>query len=136
MMSVNVDGVVFGLQTLLPLLAPGAAIVVTASLAGVTPYAIDPLYAMSKHAVVGLVRSLAPELARRGIRIHALCPGAVATEIIPHAQKTNDALFMAPEDLAKDVVELMEEPESGKSWVRLRADKPRYVIRAPGDKTR
>jgi NAD(P)-dependent dehydrogenase (short-subunit alcohol dehydrogenase family) len=62
MMSVNVDGVVFGLQTLLPLLAPGAAIVVTASLAGVTPYAIDPLYAMSKHAVVGLVRSLAPEL--------------------------------------------------------------------------
>jgi hypothetical protein len=43
---------------------------------------------------------------------------------------------MAPEDLAKDVVELMEELESGKSWVRLRADKPRYVIRAPGDKTR
>ena len=43
MMSVNVDGVVFGLQTLLPLLSPGAAIVVTASLAGVTPYAIDPL---------------------------------------------------------------------------------------------
>ena len=114
MMSVNVDGVVFGLQTLLPLLAPGAAIVVTASLAGVTPYAIDPLYAMSKHAVVGLVRSLAPELSRRGIRIHALCPGAVATEIIPHAQKTKDALFMAPEQLAKDVVELMEESESGK----------------------
>lgn len=135
MMSVNVDGVVFGLQTLLPFLAPGAAIVVTASLAGVTPYAIDPLYAMSKHAVVGLVRSLAPELSKRGIGIHALCPGAVATEIIPHAQKTEDALFMAPEDLAKDVVELMEEAESGKSWVRLRADKPRYVIRAPGDKT-
>ena len=59
MMSVNVDGVVFGLQTLLPLLASGAAIVATASLAGITPYAIDPLYAMSKHAVVGLVRSLA-----------------------------------------------------------------------------
>ena len=63
MMSVNVDGVVFGLQSLVPLLSPGAAIVVTASLAGVTPYAIDPLYAMSKHAVVGLVRSLAPEFA-------------------------------------------------------------------------
>ena len=77
MMSVNVDGVVFGLQTLLPFWAPGAAIVGTASLAGVTPSAIDPLYAMSKHAVVGLVRSLAPELSKRGIRIHALCPGAV-----------------------------------------------------------
>ena len=134
MMSVNVDGVVFGLQTLLPLLAPGAAIVVTASLAGVTPYVIDPLYAMSKHAVVGLVRSLAPDLARRGISIHALCPGAVDTDIIPHAQKTKDAQFMIPDDLARDVIELMAETESGKSWVRLRADKPRYVIRAPGDK--
>ena len=130
-----VDGVVFGLQTLLPLLPPGAAIVATASLAGITPYAIDPLYAMSKHAVVGLVRSLAPDLAKRGIRIHALCPGAVDTKIIPHAQKTKDAKFMTPDDLAKDVIELMAEPESGKSWVRLRADKPRYVIRAPGDKT-
>ena len=134
MMRVNVDGVVFGLQTLLPLLAPGAAIVVTASLAGVTPYAIDPLYAMSKHAVVGLVRSLAPDLARRGISIHALCPGAVDTDIIPHAQKTKDTQFMIPDDLARDVIELMAETESGKSWVRLRADKPRYVIRAPGDK--
>ena len=135
MMSVNVDGVVFGLQTLLPLLSSGAAIVVTASLAGVTPYAVDPLYAMSKHAIVGLVRSLAPELAKRGISIHALCPGAVDTAIVPLAQKTNDAQFMTPEDLAADVIELMAETESGKSWVRLRTDKPRYVIRAPGDKT-
>ena len=135
MMSVNVDGVVFGLQTLLPLLSSGAAIVVTASLAGVTPYAVDPLYAMSKHAIVGLVRSLAPELAKRGISIHALCPGAVDTAIVPLAQKTTDAQFMTSEDLAADVIELMAETESGKSWVRLRTDKPRYVIRAPGDKT-
>ena len=42
---------------------------------------------------------------------------------------------MIPDDLARDVIELMAETESGKSWVRLRADKPRYVIRAPGDKT-
>ena len=134
-MSVNVDGVVFGLQTLLPLLSPGAAIVVTASLAGVTPYAIDPLYAMSKHAVVGLVRSLAPELAKRGIRIHALCPGAVDTNIIPHAQRAEHSQFMSPDDLAADVIGLMTEHQNGKSWVRLRKDKPRYVIRAPGDKS-
>ena len=42
---------------------------------------------------------------------------------------------MTPADLAKDVIELMAETESGKSWVGLRTDKPRYVIRAPGDKT-
>ena len=86
----------FGLQSLLPLLSPGAAIVVTASLAGVTPYSVDPLYAMSKHAVVGLVRSLAPALATRGINIHALCPGAVDTAIIPHAQKTRGRSFHVP----------------------------------------
>ena len=38
MMGVNVDGVVFGLQALLPLLPSGSAIMVTASLAGITPY--------------------------------------------------------------------------------------------------
>lgn len=66
---------VFGLQSLLPLLSPGAAIVVTASRAGVSPYSVDSLYALSKHAVVGLVRSLAPVLGTRGVNIHALCPG-------------------------------------------------------------
>ena len=73
---------------------------------------------MSKHALVGLVRSLAPDLARRDISIHVLCPGAVDTEIIPHPQKTKDSQFMTPDDLAKDVMELMAENESDKSWVR------------------
>jgi NAD(P)-dependent dehydrogenase (short-subunit alcohol dehydrogenase family) len=134
MMGVNVDGVVFGLQSLLPLLSSGSAIVVTASLAGVTPYSVDPLYAMSKHAVVGLVRSLAPELSKRGVNIHALCPGAVDTAIIPLAQKTAGASFMSPEMVAQDVFELMQENEVGKSWIRLSANKPRYIIRAPGDR--
>jgi len=42
---------------------------------------------------------------------------------------------MSPEALAMDVMELMTEMESGKSWIRLSEAKPRYVIRAPGDKT-
>ena len=79
MMGVNVDGVVFGLQALLPLLSHGAAIVVTASLAGITPYSVDPLYTLSKHAVVGLVRSLGDPLEERGIRISAICPGGIDT---------------------------------------------------------
>lgn len=136
MMGVNVDGVVFGLQSLLPLMGEGSAIVVTASLAGVTPYAIDPLYAMSKHAVVGLVRSLAPTLAKRGIHIHALCPGGVDTALVPVEQRHIGVRFMTPEDLANDVIGLMGEPVSGKSWVRVSAEKPRFVIRAPGDRTK
>jgi NAD(P)-dependent dehydrogenase (short-subunit alcohol dehydrogenase family) len=134
MMGVNVDGVVFGLKALLPLLKPGAAIVVTASLAGITPYPVDPLYAMSKHAVAGLVRSLGPTLAQRDILINAICPGAVDTAIIPEAQRSADMAFMTTEHLAEEVIHLMTVTETGKTWAKLRQDKPAYIIRAPGDK--
>ena len=134
MMSVNVDGVVFGLHHLLPRLEQGAAIVVTSSLAGITPYAIDPLYAASKHAVAGLVRSLGPTLEQRGIRISALCPGGIDTAIIPLAQRGNPDLFMTTEHVAEEVDELMLATENGKTWAKVRQNKPAYIIRAPGDK--
>lgn len=134
MMGVNVDGVVFGLQALLPLLTSGSAIVVTASLAGITPYSVDPLYAMSKHAVVGLVRSLGPTLAERDIRINALCPGGIDTNIIPTEQRTDDARFMTPACIADEVVRLMDVTETGKSWAKVSEQKPAFIVRAPGDR--
>ena len=134
MMAVNVDGVVFGLHVLLPLLAHDSAIVVTASLAGITPYDVDPLYAMSKHAVVGLVRSLAPTLEQRGIRINALCPGGIDTGIIPDAQRVDDAVFMSPEHISEEVLRLMDVAETGKTWAKVAESKPAFIVRAPGDK--
>ena len=134
MMSVNVDGVVFGLLRLLPIVEPGAAIVATSSLAGVVPYGTDPLYSMSKHAVTGIIRSLAGELAKRDITISALCPGGVDTGIIPEEQRTEGAVFMTPESLAVEVEYLMSPAETGKTWAKVAEDKPVYVIRAPGDK--
>lgn len=134
MMGVNVDGVVFGLQTLLPLLEPGAAIVVTASLAGITPYSVDPLYAMSKHAVAGLVRSLGPTLKKRDIKINAICPGGIDTAIIPEEQRTPDVAFMSPAHVATEVIRLMDEAETGKTWAKVSESKPAFIIRAPGDK--
>jgi len=135
MMGVNVDGVVFGLQALWPHLRTGASIVVTASLAGITPYAIDPLYAMSKHAVVGLVRSVAPALAERDIRINALCPGGIDTAIIPLAQRSPQAVFMTPEHVAAEVIRLMDVPETGKTWAKVAESKPAFIVRAPGDRS-
>lgn len=134
MMGVNVDGVVFGLQALLPLMSQGAGIVVTASLAGITPYAVDPLYSMSKHAVVGLVRSLAPTLSERGINISAICPGGIDTAIIPEAQRGDDAVFMTPQNIAEEVVRLMDVAETGKSWAKVAESKPAFIVRAPGDR--
>ncbi|MGV0036584.1 MAG: SDR family oxidoreductase [Candidatus Azotimanducaceae bacterium WSBS_2022_MAG_OTU7] len=135
MMAVNVDGVVFGLQALLPLLSSGSAIVVTASLAGITPYSVDPLYAMSKHAVVGLVRSLAPTLAERNININAICPGGIDTAIIPDAQRSSEARFMTPDSVAEEVIRLMDVAETGKTWAKVSESKPAFIVRAPGDKS-
>jgi len=134
MMGVNVDGVVFGLQAMLPKMNDGGAIVVTCSLAGVTPYAVDPLYSMSKHAVAGLVRSMGPNLAPRNIRINAICPGGVDTGIIPHAQRSEAAVFMTPAQLGRDVLALMQVEETGLTWAKVSEEKPPFVIRAPGDK--
>jgi NAD(P)-dependent dehydrogenase (short-subunit alcohol dehydrogenase family) len=83
-LGVNLDQVVFGLGALGPLLAAqgGGALVATASLAGLVPLPGDPIYTATKHAVVGLVRAVAPSMAERGVRVHAVCPGMVDTPLL------------------------------------------------------
>jgi NAD(P)-dependent dehydrogenase (short-subunit alcohol dehydrogenase family) len=82
--GVNVDGVVFGVRALVPALSEGdgGSIVVTASLAGLIGFSPDPIYCLTKHAVVGLVRSLGPQLAEHRITINAVCPSIVDTPLI------------------------------------------------------
>ena len=115
MMGVNVDGVVFGLRSLLPLMTDAGSIAVTSSLAGVTPYDVDPLYSMSKHAVSGLVRSLAAACAAQNLTINAICPGGIDTAIIPQRQRTAEAIFMTPADVADEVLNLFATSENGKN---------------------
>lgn len=81
-MTVNVDGVVLGVRRLAQVMPEGGRIVATASLAGLTAMPSDPVYAASKHAVVGFVRSVAPALAARGIAINAVCPGIADTPMV------------------------------------------------------
>lgn len=61
----------------------GGKIVVTASAAGIYPLPSVPQYAATKHALVGLVRSMAPMAAPVNIRINAHCPALVATGLAP-----------------------------------------------------
>ncbi len=84
MIDVNVDGVFFGLQAAVPALrrAGGGSIVATASLAGLVATPPTPVYALTKHAVVGLVRSAAIPLARERISLSAIAPGFADTAII------------------------------------------------------
>jgi NAD(P)-dependent dehydrogenase (short-subunit alcohol dehydrogenase family) len=78
---VNIDGVALGVRALVPVMdaGGGGSISATASLAGLIPWSPDPIYSMTKWAVVGLTRALAPPLKARRIRINCVCPGAVAT---------------------------------------------------------
>ena len=137
--SINVDGVVFGLKALLPHMSEGSSVVVTASVAGLVPYPFDPIYAMTKHAMVGLVRSLGPVLAANGIRINAMCPGGVDTAIIPtgmqrQLERTDE--LMPPEELAADVLNLFDGDGSGDAWARVRLNKPAYIMYPPGGRPR
>jgi NAD(P)-dependent dehydrogenase (short-subunit alcohol dehydrogenase family) len=118
MTAVNVDGVVFGIMAALPHLEArgGGDIVVTASTAGLTPLAVDPLYALSKHALVGLVRSLGPTLEARGVRVNAVCPGGIDTAIVPPDLRARGT-FSPPSYIADVVVEILESNESGVVWV-------------------
>ncbi|MFD9460258.1 SDR family NAD(P)-dependent oxidoreductase [Streptomyces sp. NPDC060027] len=86
--QVNQVGVFLGIKTLAPELAAagGGTIVNTASYTGLTGMAYVGAYAATKHAIVGLTRVAALELAARKIRVNAVCPGAVDTAMSNPAQ--------------------------------------------------
>jgi NAD(P)-dependent dehydrogenase (short-subunit alcohol dehydrogenase family) len=119
-LGVNLDGVVFGVRRLANVMERGA-IVVTASLASLTTLPNDPLYALTKHAVVGFVRSAAPQLAARGIRLNAVCPGIVDTPLLGDVGRA--ALTAAgfpllrPDEVADAVLVAARDDEVGQAWV-------------------
>jgi NAD(P)-dependent dehydrogenase (short-subunit alcohol dehydrogenase family) len=120
-LGVNVDGVVFGVRRLDRVMPTGGVIVVTASLAGLTAIPDDPVYGLTKHAVIGFVRSVAPQLQRRGIRIQAVCPGwadtTLTTEDFRHELTTRGLRLLRPEEVAEGVWAAYQSDGTGEAWV-------------------
>jgi NAD(P)-dependent dehydrogenase (short-subunit alcohol dehydrogenase family) len=100
--------------------ADGGAIVVTASVAGLVAFPDDPYYAATKHGVVGFVRSVAPQLAAKGVRINAVCPSATDTPILDDERRAliaREGRVMQPADeVAAAVVELLTSGGTGDAW--------------------
>ncbi len=120
-MGVNLDGVVFGINAVLPAmkLRGAGAIVVTASLAGLTATPIDPVYAANKHGVVGLVRSLGPVLIQDGVRINAVCPGFAETAIIGPIREAlleQGVAIIPVAQVVAVVQELLDGEMTGECW--------------------
>ncbi|WP_327092205.1 SDR family oxidoreductase [Nonomuraea sp. NBC_01738] len=83
--AVNVKGVFFTIQKALPLLADGASIVINASWTLHRGNGILTLYSATKAAAHNLARTLAAELAPRGIRVNSVSPGYIDTPMYPAA---------------------------------------------------
>jgi NAD(P)-dependent dehydrogenase (short-subunit alcohol dehydrogenase family) len=117
-LAVNVDGVVFGVRRLARVMEEGT-IVATASLAGLVGMPLDSIYSLTKHAVVGFVRSIAPALAP--IKVNAICPGIADTAMLDqHGQRQRFAEagfpLLQPAEVAEAMWRAATSEETGECW--------------------
>jgi NAD(P)-dependent dehydrogenase (short-subunit alcohol dehydrogenase family) len=137
MLAVNLDGMFHCCQAALPdlLAAPAGRIVTVASMAGLHGFAYASPYIAAKHGAVGLTRALAAEYAHKALRVNAVCPGFVDTEmtvqsvsniIAKTGRSEEDARselarlnpsgrLISPEEVAAAVLDLLVSERNGES---------------------
>lgn len=124
--GVNLDGVVFGVRaavrTMRSLPAGERTILATSSMAGLIPWHPDPVYSLGKHAVVGFMRSIAPNLAAEGIAVHTICPGITETGVLGDRRQLVERIgvpVMEPDVVADAALAAATAPldDTGTCWV-------------------
>lgn len=119
LMNVNIDGVLYCIHAALPhMKAQGSGdILVTSSISGFIDIHWEPVYSASKHAVQGLVHTLRRQLAPKGLRVGAICPGAVANELWGiddpaeiEKLSVGEHGYIKSEDVAEAVIFMLSQP--------------------------
>lgn len=130
-LGANISGVVLGVRSVVPVMRAngGGAIVATASVAGIVPFAPNPLYTLTKQAVTGFVTSLAPNLLADGITFNAVCPGVVDTPMTVGALHGLDPsalgfTLIRPDEIAQVALELALDGGTGRSVAVLPEREP------------
>jgi NAD(P)-dependent dehydrogenase (short-subunit alcohol dehydrogenase family) len=129
LMSVNVKGVwlcmKYEIQQMLK--QGGGAIVNTSSIGGLVGAPRQPIYGATKHAVLGLTKSAAVEYGRKGIRINAVCPGVIRTEMMDRAIE-RDPRRKAYIEQAHPIGRLGEAEDIANAVVFLSSDAAAFMI--------
>ena len=137
MLAVNLDGMFHCCQAALPdlLAAEAGRIVTIASMAGLYGFAYAAPYIAAKHGAVGLTRALAAEYAQKNLRVNAVCPGFVDTEMTVEsvanitaktgrseesaraelARLNSSGRLIAPEEVAAAVLDLVLSERNGET---------------------
>ncbi len=127
MMDVNLSGVFYMSQAAMPhLIESQGCIVNMASSAGLQGQAYNAMYCASKAGVVMLSKSMAMEFAKKGVRVNAVCPGAVATPLMMNFDLPHEADM----DLISKLFPLMpaaEPEEVAAAVVYLGSPEARYI---------
>lgn len=139
-LGVNLDGVVFGARSAVRTMRSCAdggerAIVATASLAGILPWHPDAVYSLGKHAVVGFMRTIAPNLSPEGIAVHTVCPGITETGVLGNRRPLVEGVgvpVMEPEAIADAVLTAVTAPieATGTTWI-VQHGKPAWAVQFP-----
>jgi 3-oxoacyl-[acyl-carrier protein] reductase len=110
LMAVNARGPFLLCREAIPYLrrSDEAFIINISSVVGLKGYAHQAAYSASKHALMGMTKALAREVQSDGIRVHAICPGATATQLIGVARPDLDqSVLMQPQEIADIVLFLV-----------------------------